>query len=183
MFSDTPQRMRATTCFLCTVMLLVLAGCGNQQSASTPSQPASGELQHVDGTVALNGKDITVTSSAGTTTQLKLGTDVAANSIRALQASGETVRVYTRGDIAVKVEQQTRPKDALTASGNVVEARSTSLSITSAEGTKLVFTIAPENREAFDTAHLLEHKAERAPITVYYRKNGSQLSALAYEDA
>lgn len=137
----------------------------------------------MDGTIALKGSSITVTTAQGTVTQLTRGDAVSANSVRALQASGENVRVFSRGDIVVAVEQQTRPKDARTATGTVISARSTKLTIATSDDKQVTFTITSANSAAFDVAHLLEHKAERSPITVYYRQSGTALNALTYEDA
>jgi hypothetical protein len=168
-------------------MTVLASGCADSGPAdpAPPSDTASSPgLQHVDGTITLrDGEVLTVTPSSGATRSFTLGDPELANSVRAMQASGERARVFHRGPVAVQVRSQERPADALTATGRVLNVTATTLRLKTRDG-ELVIVIPPNARPAFDTEHLAEHRANGEPITVYYRAgaNGHR-EGLTYEDA
>jgi hypothetical protein len=168
-------------------MTALASGCANSGPANPtpPSDTASSPgLQHVDGTVTLrNGEALTVTPSSGATRSFTLGDPALANSVRAMQASGERARVFHRGPVAVQVRSQERPADALTTTGRVLDVTDTALRLKTSDGEQVI-VIPPDARPAFDTEHLSEHEANGEPIIVYYRAGANgRREGLTYEDA
>ncbi|MCW2924340.1 MAG: hypothetical protein JWM98_1744 [Thermoleophilia bacterium] len=170
---------------------LALAGCGGGSGDSKDSSTGdAGSLQHVDGTLAAAGDGFTVTPKGKDPITFTAGPAVQPAALRALEASGAKAHVTYReqaGADPVAASVAAAPEiDASLASyeGQVKAVSSTSITLDGADGAR-TFRIEADDREAFDVAHIKEHKAEGSAIRVYYRPASGDYpaAAAAYEDA
>lgn len=192
----TIQRSRLTALAALVAISALCAGCGGGSSSSSTSTAAggggdtaaassggAGSLTHSEGAIAVSDGKVTVTGGDGRTTTYTLGSQVSAGQLAAFAASGEKVRVYTRGTTAVRVEKAPTIADtAPSVTGTITAVSPTSLTLDT-KGGAMTFTIRPSDATAFDVPHLEEHQRAKSPITVYYEQVGSARNALAYEDA
>lgn len=183
-------RRRLPATLLSVLVALVAGGCSDDDgtNGATPTRGGAGELQHVDGTIAIDGGKLTVQpSGGGEPMTLGAGPEVAAAEAQAIAASGEKARVYYRegeDPLAVRVQKMTISDAAKRTTGQVSEVTETTLTLEPESGDKpLRLTIRPENAASFDVEHLEEHRSAGEPITVYHENAHGTDYALAYEDA
>jgi len=180
----------ATSLLLVLLACLALAACGGDggsDDSSSSSGGDAGRLEHVDGTLALDGERLTVDSTGGEALTFGLGPEVEPASVRALEASETTARITYReeGGERTAVTVAAAPKIAEgveTYEGIVVEVDATHIEIDGADGAR-TFSISAEHRPSFDVAHLREHAKEGEPVRVYFRSGASGDAAVAYEDS
>lgn len=181
--------MHITTRMLMTLAAAaILAGCGGSGTRSTSATDgdsgAGGKIEHVDGTLALADDRVAVTPHGGDAVTLNRDPALPENSVRAASASGERMRVFYRGDTAIRMEPAPVVDTAArTLVGIVTATSATSITITDEAGTETTLKIRPADQAAFDQAHLREHQKTQKPITVYYEQKGATKLGLAYEDA
>lgn len=185
----THPRAAALRALFVLLLAIAIAGCGSGGTGSkdTASGADGVTLTHVDGTLAVDGGELTVTPAKGTAMTLAVGPAVAKGELQALAASGAKARVFyaEQGDpIAAKVEAAPSAGDgAKTVEGVITKVSASSISVQTSDGDKRTFSIEPADRSAFDTEHLEEHEAESSPVRIYYRADGGVEHAVAYEDA
>lgn len=160
---------------------LVFAGCGSSEpdAQNATATPATGTLEHVDGTIAVDGETLTVTPRGSTTgEELEIGSAVQPAELQAMAASGEVARVYHRDGMAVRVQAASTGQTGETIEGTVTEVTDTTFTLDS--GT----TFAIESSEAVDIDHLEEHRENGEPVRVWYTGElDADPVATAYEDA
>ncbi|MBC7644196.1 MAG: hypothetical protein H7123_03650, partial [Thermoleophilia bacterium] len=163
----------AITAALMICSLAAIAGCGSAKStpnAASGPQPsgAAGELKHEEGTLTMSGARVELVFPNKVKRTYQVGTSIKAGELAALVASGENVRLFHRGTVAVRIEKApTAQATAKSTTGKIARVSATSLSLTGADGAT-DFVIRPADRAAFDVSHLREHQSEGAPITVYF---------------
>lgn len=171
--------------------VLALSGCGGSDSTGTTatdeSSDQAGAIIHVAGTLRSSDDGFVLTPASGDETiTFSLGPEVERAVVRALEASGTTVRVSYRPTEDAPVAASVEPAPALgeeleTYEGQVVSVDAKQIVIDGEDG-KRSFDISGAGDAAFDAAHLLEHAERDEPILVYFDPKAPRVG-IAYEDA
>jgi len=175
-----------STLLICIIM--AIAGCGSAKSNPKPASAAApaggaGAISHDEGTLVMSGTSVELVEDKGVKQMFTIGTTLQAGELAALVASGEKVRLFHHGTVAVRVEKAPTPQDtALSLSGTITQVSATGLGLKGAGGVTN-FVIRPGDKAAFDVDHLKEHQRTSEPTRIYYEIKSGTKFALAYEDA
>lgn len=172
-------------------LVALVGGCGGSNSGSgsddvDATTAGAGALTHVDGSIVLGDDGFTLTPEAGgEEITFSYGPEVERAAIRAIAAAGTPARVSYRpteqDPIAASVEPAPVLDEVLqTYEGTVTSIEMDEIVIDGDDGERR-FTIAAEDREAFDVAHLRDHAGEGDPVRVYFDPAAPD-AGIAYED-
>lgn len=179
----------ALTIVTIAAVAVLAGGCGSnarRDSATTrdvrpePSLDAT-SLQHLDGTLQLDGTTLTVSPEREEPVSLQLGDELEASSIAELAASGRQARVFYReGNVAsVRRLDDLATRGRESTAGYITRVDDDALVLRRSDGSTRSFVIRDAERDAMEVPHLREHQAAAEKVRIWHEGG----VAVGFEDA
>jgi hypothetical protein len=171
------RNVRAIGLFAATVLVIALAaGCGSAGSDKSKTQPKLGNIQGTIVTPPSSADVIDIQEHSGDVRSLILDGPLKNEAeVRSMTESGEPVVAFFRaedeGDVLVRIEKAPAvANDVPRATGLITSVNKKGEIVLKTSDGNFEFIVLAEELEFFDYEHILEHKTDKAPITIYYEE-------------